>query len=169
MEWSRPCQTPVPIHLGLVPARVTLPFAPSRTPSTPALIESTPNTVQHSLSMTKASSKPHSRSPSLFSKLLNHFRQARVTPRPNHKTMPPTIGPELASDPTLGPFRPTGVAFSRSSTSSSHTLPDNSSAGSVYSSPVYSSSSLSIPFEDGDVDVVKVEGLRHASSRLEAR
>ncbi|KAI1797614.1 kinase-like protein [Ganoderma leucocontextum] len=83
--------------------------------------------------------------------------------------MPPTIGPELASEPILGPFRPTGVAFSRSSTSSSHTLPDNNSAASISSSPAYSSSSISIPFEDGDVDVVRVEGLRHAPFRLEAR
>lgn len=31
------------------------------------------------------------------------------------------------------------------------------------------SSSLSIPFEDAEVDVVRVEGLRHAEMRLEAR
>ena len=32
-----------------------------------------------------------------------------------------------------------------------------------------SSSSLSIPFDDGEVDVVRVEGVRHADGRLEAR
>lgn len=32
-----------------------------------------------------------------------------------------------------------------------------------------SSSSLSIPFADEEVDVVRVEGLRHADGRLEAR
>ncbi len=157
------------VDLALLPARVTVSSAPSSTPSPPALIESASNTVQHlpgsmPISKTPTKPQPHSRTPSLYSKLLHLFRQARVPPRINQNTMPPTIGPELASDPTLGPFRPTAVAFSRSSTTSSHT-----SAASVSSSPAYSSSSLSIPFEDGDVDVVRVEGLRHAPFRLEAR
>ncbi|KAH9922009.1 kinase-like protein [Epithele typhae] len=80
--------------------------------------------------------------------------------------MPPTLGPELAESPLSRPYSTQGVSLSRSSTSSSRTFPDNASIGS---SPAYSSSSLSIPFEDGEVDVVRVEGLRHATYKLEAR
>ncbi|KAI0651579.1 kinase-like protein [Trametes meyenii] len=80
--------------------------------------------------------------------------------------MSPTVGPGLASTPSLAQYRPSGVPLKRSSTSSSRSLPENVSVGT---SPAYSSSTLSIPFEDGDVDVVRVEGLRHSSGRLEAR
>ncbi|KAI0762666.1 kinase-like protein [Fomes fomentarius] len=83
--------------------------------------------------------------------------------------MPPTIGPDLAPSPSLGKFRPSAIPLSRSSTSSSRTAPDNASVASVATSPACSSSSLSIPFDDVDVDVVRVDGLRHAAFRLEAR
>ncbi|KAI0359098.1 kinase-like protein [Trametes cingulata] len=81
--------------------------------------------------------------------------------------MSPTVGPDLAPSSSLAKFRPAGIPLNRrSSTTSSRSLPDNASIGT---SPAYSSSSLSIPFEDTDVDVVRVEGLRHADIRLEAR
>ncbi|KAI9066690.1 kinase-like protein [Trametes sanguinea] len=80
--------------------------------------------------------------------------------------MPPTLGPDLAPASSLPKFRPAGRPLNRSSTSSSRSLPDNPS---IATSPAYSTSSLSIPFEHADVDVVRVEGLRHANVRLEAR
>ncbi|KAI0724275.1 kinase-like protein [Cerioporus squamosus] len=83
--------------------------------------------------------------------------------------MSPTLGPDLAPATSLGTYRPGGVPIRRSSTSSSRTIPDNGSLASIGTSPAYSSSSLSIPFDNGDVDVVRVEGLRHAGIRLEAR
>ncbi|KAI8995386.1 kinase-like protein [Trametes punicea] len=103
---------------------------------------------------------------SLFSKLLNALREAGLVPQPSDLAMSPTIGPDLAPSSSLAQFRPTGRPLIRSSTSSSRSLPDIASIGS---SPAYSSSSLSIPFDDTDGDVARVEGLRHANIRLEAR
>ncbi|KAI0374450.1 kinase-like protein [Pilatotrama ljubarskyi] len=81
--------------------------------------------------------------------------------------MSPTVGPDLPPSSSLAKFRPAGIPLNRrSSSTSSRSLPDNASIGT---SPAYSSSSLSIPFDDTDVDVVRVEGLRHADIRLEAR
>ncbi|KAI0757308.1 kinase-like domain-containing protein [Daedaleopsis nitida] len=78
--------------------------------------------------------------------------------------MSPTLGPDLVPPTPLGKLRTTSVPLSRSSTSSSRT---NASIGT---SPAYSSSSsLSIPFNDDDGEVIKVKGLRHAPFRLEAR
>ncbi|CCM01634.1 uncharacterized protein FIBRA_03695 [Fibroporia radiculosa] len=79
--------------------------------------------------------------------------------------MSPTLGPEVPL-PSSVPFTRPVLSLARSSTSSLQSEVDNLTIGT---SPAYSSSSLSIPFEDGDVDVVKVEGLRHSDIKLEAR
>ncbi|KAI0662556.1 kinase-like protein [Cubamyces menziesii] len=117
--------------------------------------------------MARLPSKPRT-TPSLFSKLFHLLREAGIVPQPSDNTMSPTIGPDLAPSSSIAQFRPQGTPLNRSSTSSSRSrsLPDNASAGT---SPAYSTSSLSIPLEESDVDVARVEGLRHANLRLEAR
>ncbi|KAI0639131.1 kinase-like protein [Trametes polyzona] len=108
----------------------------------------------------------HRTTPSLFTKLLALLREAGIVPQSSNATMSPTVGPDRAPS-SLAQYRPPGIALNRrSSTSSSKSLPDNTSIGT---SPAYSSSSLSIPFESVEVDVVRVEGLRHANIKLEAR
>ncbi|GJE87742.1 kinase-like protein [Phanerochaete sordida] len=76
--------------------------------------------------------------------------------------------------PALGPdIQPMALSLGRGQGSSPYSAPVSSlSLGG--SSPSIrttsrSSSSLSIPFDDEEVDVVRVEGLRHAEGKLEAR
>ena len=119
------------------------------------------------LHMARSPSKSRSRA-SFFTRLLGALREAQATvlsSSPPQSPMSPTLAPQASSGP-IGTLRPSSVPFTSSSASSSRTLPDNAS---VSTSPAYSSSSLSIPFEDGDTDVARVEGLRHASYKLEAR
>lgn len=80
--------------------------------------------------------------------------------------MSPTVGPDLVPTPPLSGYQRPTLLLKRTSTSSLQSEPDNVTIGT---SPAYSSSNVSIPFEDGDVDVVRVEGLRHSNIRLEAR
>ncbi|KZT06340.1 kinase-like protein [Laetiporus sulphureus 93-53] len=80
--------------------------------------------------------------------------------------MAPTLGPDIPPSSSLSPYGRPAQPRSRSSSSFLQSSGDNVTIGS---SPAYSSSSVSIPFEDGDVDVVRVEGLRHSDARLEAR
>lgn len=81
-------------------------------------------------------------------------------------TVMPALGTELSPNTTLldrgrgRSIRP----YAESITSTHH---DGSHES--YRTPTRSSSSVSIPFDDGDVDVVRVEGLRHSHTRLEAR
>lgn len=115
-----------------------------------------------SFSMAQPPSKSRSRA-SFYSKLLHTLREAGILSLFVPNNMSPTIGPDLVPPTPLGKLRTTPVPLSRSSTSSSRTNP------SIGTSPAYSSSSLSIPFNDDDGEVIKVEGLRHAPFRLEAR
>ena len=80
----------------------------------------------------------------------------------NLKMLP--AGPEI---------QPIALSLDRGQGSSPYSIPV-SSASVGGSSPSIrttsrSSSSLSIPFDDEEVDVVRVEGVRHAEGRLEAR
>ena len=150
-----------------LPTRVTPPIlttAPCTSPSTPR--SSLKRTVHHGsrLSMARSPSKPRSRA-SLFTKFLSALREAGIVPSSTQTPMSPALSPQLSSEGPIGALRPTPVPFA-SPASSSRSLPDNAS---IVTSPAYSSSSLSIPFDDGEVDVVRVEGLRHAAFRLEAR
>ncbi|RDX56170.1 hypothetical protein OH76DRAFT_602115 [Lentinus brumalis] len=111
----------------------------------------------------------HTRTSSFYSKLLHVLREAGIVSPAKQSPMSPTLGPDLAPATSLGTYRPGPRPIRRSSTSSSRTTPDNGSLASVASSAAYSSSSLSIPYDNGVVDVVRVEGLRHAGLRLEAR
>ncbi|KAI0786080.1 choline kinase cytoplasm [Abortiporus biennis] len=78
--------------------------------------------------------------------------------------MSPTLGPDL---PIVHPLGSRGRANTPRNTSLSRTT----STGEYTSprSPTRSISSTSIQFEDGEIDVVRVEGLKHSAIRLEAR
>lgn len=76
--------------------------------------------------------------------------------------------------PTLGPESPSGIP---SHDQGSNAMRYSALCGAGSSDEGVSSrqaltrtlSSSSIPFDDDEVDVVRVEGLRHADMRLEAR
>ena len=77
--------------------------------------------------------------------------------------MVPAIGPEI---------QPIALSIDRGQGNSPYSAPLSSSSLSVGGSRrtiTRSASSLSIPFDDEEVDVVRVEGVRHAGGRLEAR
>lgn len=74
-----------------------------------------------------------------------------------------TINPCIV--PVVGPAH-TPAVVRRLSNSSIRTLSDIPRISSAAS---FTSSAGSIPFEDGDVDVVTEDGLRHANMNLEAR
>ncbi|KAH9947707.1 kinase-like protein [Amylocystis lapponica] len=102
---------------------------------------------------------------SLLHKLLNVISHSRLASFAAETTiMPPTVGPDSVSVPSLTPYGRSAPPLRRVATSSSQSLDVT-----VRTSPAYSASSVSIPFEEGDVDVVRLEGLRHSSRRLEAR
>lgn len=78
-------------------------------------------------------------------------------------SMLPAVGSEL---PSTTPFNARGrCAAPRGAYGDSSELNDSHSP----CQSLTRSSSISIPFDDDDVDVVRVEGLRHAEMRLEAR
>lgn len=78
--------------------------------------------------------------------------------------MLPAVGPEI-QPMTLSMDR--GRRISPQSVSvSSFSM---SGSGPASRTLTRSSSSLSIPFDDAEVDIVRLEGVRHADSRLEAR
>ncbi|PCH33379.1 kinase-like protein [Wolfiporia cocos MD-104 SS10] len=114
--------------------------------------------------MGKLTTKFHSAS-TFYHRFLTLVRPTRLSSLATQNEMSPTLGPDLAPSPSLAPYNRPVLSSNRSSTSSLHSGSDNVTG----SSPAYSTSSVSIPFDDGDVDVVKVEGLRHSNVRLEAR
>jgi len=75
----------------------------------------------------------------------------------------PIVGSEL---PSMASFNDQSSAMSRSPACSSSDLDGKHAQRQSMSR---ASSSMSIPFDDDEVDVVRVEGLRHAEMRLEAR
>ena len=89
---------------------------------------------------------------------------------------PPIVGPELTSSPSplMTPASSgslTSARLKRGSTTSVASTGTNS-MGSEMTTPMNtsrSSSSTSIPFADGTVDPVMVEGLCHTNSRLNAK
>ncbi|KAI0932558.1 hypothetical protein AcW1_000351 [Taiwanofungus camphoratus] len=105
-------------------------------------------------------------STSLFHQLLSVITWPRFASLTAQSKMAPTIGLESASTPSLAHYGRSPLSSREGSATSLQSMGDNVTLGS---SPAYSMSSLSIPFEDGDVDVVRVEGLRHSDIRLEAR
>lgn len=78
--------------------------------------------------------------------------------------MLPAVGPEV---PPMA--LPMDRGRARAPRSSSVPSLGESGSGPVSRTITRSSSSVSIPFDDSEVDVVRVEGVRHAEGRLEAR
>ena len=146
--------------------RVTALFLPCPLPPTSHCLSA--HLPSYSFCMRGSSSEPsHGPPPSLLNRLLLAIK---LVPSASLKLlaareMSPAIGPEIAPASALGPYGRSTVPMSRSSTSSQSEA-DNVTLGT---SPAYSASSFSIPFEDCDVDVVRVEGLRHSDRKLEAR
>ncbi|KAI0711689.1 kinase-like domain-containing protein [Earliella scabrosa] len=112
--------------------------------------------------MARSPSKSHS-TISVYSKLVHLLREAGIVPRSNQESMSSTLGPDLA--PSLGPLRPPGAPLSRSSTSSSHTVPIKPRSAPLPHTPRprYRFPSTMVMLTS------RVEGLRHAALRLEAR
>lgn len=79
-----------------------------------------------------------------------------------NRNMLPAVGPEI---------QPMALPMDRGRAVTPHSASVSSLSGSapVSRTITRSSSSVSIPFDDSEVDVVRVEGVRHAEGRLEAR
>lgn len=98
----------------------------------------------------------------IITKFLNLVGLTRVSPTPGKVNMSPTLGPELSVSPRVSPYFGLGISPDGMSAISCRSLGERTSfAGSA--------SSASIPFEDSNIDVIKVEGLRHANVQLDAR
>lgn len=80
--------------------------------------------------------------------------------------MSPTMGPQLLVTPHLSPYGGIKLILNNTPTTTIHSLGEAATTGT---SLVGSASSVPIPFEDSDVDVIKVKGLRHADVKLDAR
>lgn len=102
---------------------------------------------------------------SLLDNLLNLVSNWRIALSSEHK-MSPTVGPE----PTLSlPNYTQPAPPSKRASTSLRTTADDPGIGASPGYAASAASSVSIPFDNVDVDVVRVDGLRHADIKLEAR
>lgn len=121
----------------------------------------------HFWSMAISTFFPHLSESIIVTKLLNLIGPSRVTPLPGNMSMTPTMAPELLVTPRLSPYGAFSLSLNNTPATSYHSLGEAATTGTSLAGST--ASSFSIPFEDGDVDVVRVDGLRHAYVKLDAR